>query len=810
MNKQLAQLGQDLAYAFRALRKAPGFTLVAVITLALGIGANSAIFSVVRGVLLRPLPYRAPEELVFLGSTYNGSKPTYSSPTNVYDWRARNHSFTSVALFDRHFAVLTEAGDPERLPGVDVSADLFDVLGVVPLAGRLTFTNDEAQPKGPKSVLVSENVWRTRFGADPKFVGSTITLDGERYRVNGIVPAAAAFPEDVSLWFPFAVSAEDLAKQRGAVYVQAFARLKPGVSLAQANADMHAVAAQLEKDYPDMNAQVGAAAVPLHDWVSGDLKRSLWVLLGSVTFVLLIACANVAGLLLVRGAARRSELAVRTALGAGRGRLLRQLVTESVVLSLIGGGVGLLAALWGTQLLVHAAPPNTPRLSAIHLDGVVVTVTLLVALATGVIFGLVPARRALVSDVARELREGGRGGAGRTGGDRVRRILVVGELALSVMLLAGAGLLIKSFDRLTHVDPGFRPEGSVSYTLSLPDAKYGSWERQSAFMDALLERMHAIGGVRQTGAALALPLTPFRFGFTFAIAGHPPLDPQHQPDAEVRVATPEFFTALGIPIVKGRGFTDADRAGATKVLLVTEAGAKKFFPDEDPIGKHVRFGWGQGDKQLEGDIVGIVGDVKQMSLAEATLPQFYAPYAQRPVSNFTVVMHGARDPQAMVADARHALHELDPDLALSRIKTLDQVVAESVAQPRFYMLLLAVFAMVAIVLSAIGIYGVIAYLVGQRAREIGIRLALGASPVTVMRMIVREGAMMAAIGAGLGLVGALVLTRSLRALLFEVAPADPVTYVLVTLVLALVALAASALPALRATKVDPALVMRSE
>ena len=810
MARYLSELGQDVAYAVRALRKTPGFTAIAIVTLALGIGANSAIFSVVRGILLRPLPFREPQALVMIGSTYNGSKPTYSSPTNVYDWRAQNHSFTSIALFSGHSAVLTEAGDPERISGADVNADLFDVLGVAPVQGRLTFTAEEAQPNGPLAVLVHEELWRTRFGGDPRLVGSMITLDGQRYRVAGIVPAAAAFPADARIWFPFVVAPDQLAKQRGAVYVQTVARLKPGVSLAQANADMQAVAARLEHDYPDYNAKTGAVALPLHDWIAGDLRRPLFVLLGSVGFVLLIACANVAGLQLVRGASRGPELAVRTALGAGRGRLVRQLVTESVVLAVSGGVVGLLAALWGTQLLVHAAPPNIPRLSSIHVDGVVIALTLVVSLATGVLFGLVPARRALAPDVARELREGGRGGAGRAGSDRLRRFLVVGELALSMMLLAGAGLLIKSFERLTRVDPGFRSEGTVSFALSLPNAKYDTLEKQAAFMDALLERMRAVPGVRQTGAALALPLSPFRFGFTFEIAGRPALNPNDQPDAEVRVASPEFFTTLGIPIVKGRGFTDADRPGAVKVLLITEAGAKKFFPNEDPIGKHVKFGWGQGPKQLEGDIVGIVGDVKTISLASATLPQFYAPYAQRPVASFAVVMHGARDPQAMIADARHAVHELDADLALSRVLTLDQVVAASVAQPRFYMLLLVTFAIVAIVLSAIGIYGVIAYLVGQRAREIGIRLALGASPLAVTRMIVREGATMAALGAAFGLAGALVLTRSMRALLFEVAPSDPGTYVLVTLVLAAVAVAASGIPALRAAAVDPALVMRSE
>jgi putative ABC transport system permease protein len=444
------------------------------------------------------------------------------------------------------------------------------------------------------------------------------------------------------------------------------------------------------------------------------------------------------------------------------------------------------------------------------VDGLVLGFTLLVAALTGVLFGILPARLVVRPDLARTLREGGRSGMPRAGGHRVRAVLVVAEVALSVMLLAGAGLLIRSFTRLMDVDPGFRTEGSVSFGVSLPGAKYPEPERQAVFVRTLLERLRAIPGVQTAGAGLGMPLTSFSFNFSFTIAGRPPLSPADQPSAQVRIATPEYFPAMGIPIVRGRGFTADDRAGGRRVLLLTETAARQFFPNEDPIGKHVTFGWRRNGVRLQGDIVGVVGDVKQSSLATATLPQFWAAYEQWPMASPTIVLHGTRDLDAIVADARGVVRELDPDLALSSVKTLDTIVAESVAQPRFYMVLLAAFAAVALVLSSIGIYGVIAYLVGQRSREIGIRIALGASRGRVMRMVVREGTLLTAAGIGLGLLGALALTQLMGALLFGVAATDPATYGAVTLLLTAVALAACCLPALRAARVDPAQTMRAE
>jgi putative ABC transport system permease protein len=805
----LAQISQDIGYALRSLRKAPGFAAVAVATLALGIGANTAIFSVVNGILLRPLPFQDPDRLVMVAASYDGRRAAPASPANIVDWQTQNHSFTSIAIVGGQSAVLTGSGDPERLRGSEVSADFFTVLGVKPVVGRLAFTPDEAAFNGSKAVLLNESLWKTRFGGDLALVGKTITLDNESYLVAGIVPAAAAWPANAVFWMPFTFDPAHLAQSRGAVYLNAIARLKPGVTLESAAADMKAVQQRLDTEYPEANTGVGSKVLTMQEGITGDLRRPLYVLLGGVAFVLLIACANVANLLLVRGVAREGEIAVRTALGAGRGRLMRQLVTESVVLSLIGGAAGLMLAVYGTQLLVSLAPASIPRLDSIRVDGVVLGFTLLVAVATGVVFGLVPSRQLTRPDVAKTLREGGRSG-GRAGTHRARSALVIAEVALSVMLLVGAGLLIHSFQRLTTVDPGFRTENSIAFTLSLPQTKYDTPEKTEMMLSQIMERVHAIPGVAQSGAAFGLPLTNFRFGFSFSIAGRPPAKQGEEPDAEVRMATPDYFPTMGIRVLKGRGLTAEDRAGAPGALLITETGRQRFFPNEDPIGKHIKIGIGRNGHNLEGDIVGVVADTKQSSLATATLPQFWIPYAQWPMNSVTVVMHTTRDPFAAVADARRGIKELDPDLALSSIKTLDQVVSESVAQPRFYMVLLAVFAGVAVLLSAIGIYGVIAYLVGQRSREIGIRLALGASQATVIRMIARDGAIMTAAGIGVGLLGAFALTRSMTALLFDVKPSDPVTYLAVTALLAAVALAASCIPALRAAHVDPALTMRAE
>ncbi|MEP6835294.1 MAG: FtsX-like permease family protein, partial [Gemmatimonas sp.] len=513
---------------------------------------------------------------------------------------------------------------------------------------------------------------------------------------------------------------------------------------------------------------------------------------------------------LVRSVSREGELAVRTALGAGRGRLVRQLATESVVLSVIGGVVGLAIASVGTKLLVRMAPATLPRLDSIQIDSAVLAFTSVLSLVTGLAFGLLPSRTSTRPDIASTLREGGRGSGMRRSSHRARRLLVVVELALSVMLLAGAGLLIKSFERLTSVDPGFRTDHAVSFAISLPAVKYKSDEQLSTFVTSMLDRVRALGGVQKAGAAMGMPLTPFGMTFTFSVSGRVYKSPADQPSAEVRVATPDYLATMTIPTLKGRGFNATDRRGAARAFLITESAVKQFFPNENPIGKHITLGWNRDAGDLDGDVVGVVGDIKQTSLADKPLPQFYVAYDQWPVRSFNVVIRSARNLSSVARDAATAIHEIDPDLAVSSVKSLDDVFAESVAQPRFYMMLLTVFAVLALVLSSVGIYGVIAYLVGQRTREIGIRVALGASRGNVMRLVAREGLSMTAIGVTAGLVGAIALSRLMQALLFETAPTDVWTFVEVVALLSLVAIVASLVPALRAARIDPVLAIRAE
>lgn len=803
------ELLHDLRHAARSLRKAPAFTFFAVLTLALGIGANTSIFSVVRGILLRPMPFAEPGQLATLWSTAGGRSYPYFSPLNLADIKAQNRTFAALAFFNTDAAVLTGRGEPVRLHVGSVSADLFDVLGVRPIAGRVTFTAAEDAENGANAVLLNETLWRTRFGADTTIVGTSVMLDGRAYPVVGIVPAASAWPADAQIWLPLQINPQKVS--RGAVYVQAVGRVKPGVTIAAASADVGAIMTRLAAEYPGANKGVGAEVRELRGAVTGPVEGPLVILLAAVTLVLLIACVNVANLLLVRGVGRAPEMAVRAALGAGRGRLARQLVAESLLLAALGGVVGTVVAWLATRGLIAMAPSSIPRLDAVHMDATVLAVALGLTLITGLVFGLVPARQVVRASVSDTLREGGRGARGGRASTRARSTLVVAEVALAVMLVVGAGLLVQSFRRLMDVDPGFRTDHIVAFSVSLPGATYAEPARMDAFVTDLMTRLQAQPGVRDAGLVMALPLTPFSFGFSFLIDEHPKPADGEEPVAQVRVASSGYFTTLGIPIVRGRGFNDHDRTGETPVLLITEQAARQFFPNDDPIGKHVRMGWGDGKGgRVGGEIVGVVRDVKPSSLAAAARPQIYLPFAQREVSSFAVVMRATGDPAAVLRGAGQALHAIDPNLPMTDPRTMDAVVSASVAQPRFYMTLLAAFAALALVLSAIGIYGVIAYIVGQRSREIGIRIALGASARTVLAMVLREGVAMTATGLVLGIAGALALTRFMSRLLFEVTPTDPATYGTTIGVLVGVAVAASLAPAIRAAREDPTVAMRAE
>ncbi len=802
-------LRQDLLYALRRLIKAPGFTIVAVVTLALGIGANTAIFSVVNGVLLQPLPFPEPERLVSVYHTSEGQRAVMSGP-NFTDIARTATSLENAAAISTGRVILTGEGEPVRLRVADVSASLFNVLRVRPLLGR-TFNADENTPGKNHIVVLSYGLWQERFGSDPGVIGRRIQLDGAAKEIVGVMPQGFSYPEDRQAWLPIDYDENFVSKQRGAWFLDVVARLKPGITTEQSAAEVETIGRNLAKQYPDANENVGMTTYPLREAMVGDIRPAVLVLLGAVGFVLLIACANVANLLLARAAARESEMAVRTALGAGRGRLVRQLLTESVMLAVVGAGLGLLLAVWGVEFLTSLKPQGIPRLANVRIDGTVILFTMAIALVTGVLFGLAPAFTA-TRGLSTSLKEGGRGAVTSRGGARMRGALVIAELALAVMLLAGAGLLMRSFMKLQAVDPGFRPEQALTFELTLPDARYAKDGPRVAFFDQLLPRLRALPGVRAASAVMGLPLSGMQFIISFEVEGRPPVPPALRPAMQVRVAAADYFTTIGIPLKRGRSFTEDDRAGTMPVVLITESAAREFFPNEDPIGKKIKLGWGRGPgtPRAGGEVVGIVGDVKEAGLDEPNPPQIYMPMRQWPVSAMSVVVKTATPPTSLGDAVRAEVYAVDPNLPLSNVRTLDEIVARSISQPRFYLLLLTIFAAVALVLAAIGIFGVLSYAVAQRTREIGIRMALGAQERTVIGLVVREAMTLVVLGVASGTLAALFLSQTMTRMLFSVTPTDPTTFTIVAAGLLAVALFASYLPARRATRVDPIIALRTE
>ena len=802
---------QDIRYALRRLIKSPAFTLVALLTLGLGIGANTAIFSVVNAVLLQPLPYRSPEQIVGIYHFSEGRRATMSGP-NFTDVKKLNTTLQDAAAYTRSRVILTGQGEPVRLDTAEVSASLFDLLGVPAMRGR-TFQADENQPGRTHVALLSHELWQQRFGGDEAVVGHQVTLDGVSYEVVGVMPPMFSFPAGRALWIPLEYTEDFTTKQRSAWYLQAVGRTRPGVSVEQARAEVETIGQQLARQYPDANEGVGITAVSLHEAMVGDVRSAFWVLLGAVGFVLLIACVNVANLLLARAASRESEIAVRTALGANRGRLVRQLLTESVLLSLAGGALGLLLAVWGVEALISLEPQGIPRLSEVRVDPFVVGFTMALSALTGLLFGVFPAFQSTRAAISSTLKEGGRGALTTRSGARMRTTLVVTEVALAVTLLAGAGLLIRSFSKLASVDPGFTIKPALTFDLSLPDARYGEPAKQVAFFDQLLPQLRALPGVQNAAGVISLPLSGTSIVLTFEIAGRPPLPPAQQPAMQVRIATTRYFETIGIPLTRGRFFTDEDRMSTPQVAVITEAAAKQYFPNEDPIGKRITLGWGRdgGKFHAGGEVVGIIGDVKDAGLDEPDPPQIYLPYSQWPVQSMSVILQTAVTPETVAEPARHAVYSIDGNLPVGNVRTLQQLVARSISQPRFYMTLLTVFAGVALALAAIGIFGVLSYAVAQRTREIGIRMALGAHESTVLRLVVREAMIMAAGGVVIGLAAAFGLTQWLVAtLLFETSPHDPATFTVAAVVLTVVSLLAAYVPARRATRVDPIVALRAE
>jgi putative ABC transport system permease protein len=808
--KALEEVGQDLRFALRQLGKTPGFTLIAILTLALGVGATTSIFSVAYGILLRPLPFSEPERLVRVYPLTEEGRPGAISVLNYLDWRKQSQSVEAASLLDTGSVNLTGAGgDPERLEGAWVSPEFFSVIQAPLLHGR-GFAPGEDRPGASRVVVLSRELWERRFGGDPGLVGRTVDLDGRPYTVIGIADRAR-WPSITDLWIPFELNNDTLQPDnRGAVYLSVVARLKRGVPIGKARAESQAIAARLAAQYPEANTGFRMDVANMQEFMTGDVQTPLFVLLGAVLFVLLIACVNVANLLLARAAGRETELAVRTALGAGRARIVRQLLTESVVLSLLGGLAGVGFAVWATRALVALAPDRTPRLREVGVDGSVLLFTLAVSVATGLLFGLVPALRASRPDLGAVLKEGARGSKGRPA-TRARSVLVVAETALAVVLLAGAGLLLRSFGHLLQVDPGFKPENALVFNLAPPEAKYGEDPQLRGLSHQILERMAKLPGVTAAGiSSYGRPLDNAAFMLSFTVEGRPEPKPGEEPSMRVAPVTPGYFQAMGLPIVRGRAFTDQDREGSAKVAILTEAAARKFFPGEDPVGRRITLGWTSDGDQRGGEVVGVTKDFKQSTLDRDSDPQIFLPYDQAPLGSMSVILRSSADPAAVISLARQQVREVDPNLPIYKLQTLEDVVSTSVAQPRFYMLLLGGFAAVALLMAAIGMYGVIAYGVSQRSQEIGVRMALGATRDRVVGMVLRQGLGLALLGALAGVAGALFATRGMRSLLFGVSAGDPAIYVGVAAVLVLVAALASYLPARRAARTEPQMALRGE
>jgi len=807
----LGDLLHDLRYAARTQLKNPAFTIVAVITLALGIGANTAIFSVVNTVLLRPLPYKDPDRLMMVWEEASKHGYPRDTPTaaNFVDWRDQNQVFEGMAAMLEASFNLTGTGDPERLEGNRVSAALFPLLGVEPQIGRV-FTAAEDQPGSQRVVLLSYGLWQRRFGGDPGIVGKSLTLNGDSYTAVGVMPARFHFPTiNDQVWVPIAFSPEE-AGNRNVHYLRVLARLKPGVTMSQAQTEMSTIATRLQQQYPQTNTDVGAVVTSLQEQLVGDIRPALLILLGAVALVLLIACANVANLLLARAAVRQKEIAVRVALGARRWRLIRQFLTESVLLSTLGGIVGLAIAYGGLFLLKAFIPENISQAREISIDFKVLGFTLLVSLATGVIFGLAPAIQAVRFNQIETLKEGGRDAATGGSGKRLRSLLVTAEVAISLVLLIGAGLLLNSFLRLRNVDPGFRIDNLLTMKIVLPEPKYEEAARRSQFYTDLVQRVEGLAGVRSAAVTTSLPLYSQGNSTSIGIEGRPAPPPGQEPIIVTRVISPEYFDTMGIPLLQGRQFTEQDTATSPNVVVISETMARRYWPNEDPIGKRIATGRIRKPEDWI-QVIGVVKDVRQFKLTIDPKPQMYLSHKQ---AEFffpeDLVVRTDVDPTSMAATVRNAVWQIDKDQPVSNIQTMEEILADSIARQRFSMLLLAIFAGVALVLAAVGIYGVMSYSVAQRTHEIGIRMALGAQTGSVLKLAVGYGMKLVGIGIVIGLIAAFALTRVMSTLLFGVTATDPATFTLISLLLICVAAIASYVPARRATKVDPMIALRYE
>jgi putative ABC transport system permease protein len=802
-------LWKDFRFAARVLWKSPGFTAIALLALVLGIGANTAIFSVVNAVLLRPMPFADATRLVMVWETSpRGSKNNVANPQNFTDWQMRNRSFEKMAAYVPFQLTVSLTGDgtPEEVPGNYITREFFPILGVRPALGR-NFLPEEDTANAPDVALMSDGLWRRRYGADPNIVGKKLVVRGNPTTVVGVLPANFRFPDvKADLWLLTSLNPQ--APRRGR-YLAGIARLKQGIGTSQAQADMNIIASQLARENPKFDTNWGAAVVPMREQFTGELRTPLLVLLGAVGLVLLIACANVANLMLMRSSARQREMAIRTSLGATRARIVRQLLVESGILGGAGGLLGLLVAVWAKDGLLAMLPESmsVAKVNSVTIDNNVLAFTILLSLGTGLLFGLLPALRASRPDLSDTLKEGGRAVSASLRRNQMRAALVAGEIAVALTLLIGAGLLIQSFIRLEHVTPGFQPDRILSMRVGLASSRYKNPRESSAGLEEIIRRIEQVPGAASVGSIQYPPLSGLKSATGFYVDGRPVPNPSEAPVTDVSIVTPGYFATMSIPLIQGRLFNNSDREGTPQVTLISQSLAQQQFPGANPIGQRLYVQWG---RETPYQIVGIVGDVKFDGLDKASKPAVYFPNTQETQNVATLVIRTRVNPMQLAPVIEQVIHSYDKDQAIADIQPLDAFLTKSVARPRFQSVLLACFAGLALLLASIGIFGVMSYSVAQRTHEIGIRVALGAQRDQVLRLVVGQGLLLALIGTVAGLAGAFALTRFLRTLLFNVSPTDWPTFTLVPLLLCTVAVAASYFPARRAMRVDPMQALRYE
>jgi putative ABC transport system permease protein len=812
----------EFRFALRSLIKTPGFTIVAVITVALAIAANTAVFSLVNALLIRPLPFKAPESLVLLFEKFSaqGLDQIPVSAPEYIDWEKQTRSYERIAAFNFANFNLTGGDMPERIQGAVVTPSLFPLLGVQPVKGRV-FNDGEFGEGNDGVVMISERLWRRRFNSDPQLVGTQLSVNGRSFTVVGIMPANFEFPlplfgvqggtfaERADMWKPIAFTKNEL-ESRGARSYGVIGRLKPGVTLAQAQAEADTIVANWHPLFPDNYepaTKFGATLYPMHDLVIGGMRPALMILLGAVAVVLLIACANLTTMLLARAGAREREFAIRLALGAGRMQLVRQMLAESILLALIGGTAGVMLAVWGLDLLRSIGTQTVPRLAEVNLDLRVLLVTLGTAVATGIVIGLIPALATGKPELTEALKEGGRGSTSGIRRNRLRNALVIAEVAMALVLLVGATLLMKSFVRLQNVHPGFEPKNVLTMEVALPLLKYPRGKPVADFYAEVTRRVKALPGVEAAAFTSILPLSGTNSDSSFQIEGRDPIAEKVYPDEEIRGITPEYFSVLKVPLLQGRFFNEGDQFDGPGVTIVNQAFAKKWFPNQEAVGKRITFSDTRKPDVKWITVVGVVGDMRHRGLDLDPKPEYYFAHNQNPYRAMILTVRSAQDPRSLTSAIRREISRLDPDLPAANVRTLEQVAADSIAPRRLSVVLIGVFAAVALVLASVGIYGVMSFLVVQRTHEIGVRMALGAQRADVLRLVIGRAAKLVLMGTVIGLVLGVLSSRALRALLFNVGAFDLMTFVVVTISLIVVSLLASYIPAVRATRADPMIAL---